>query len=316
MLALHVLLFVAQAIAPLALLAWLWFAPCRSGATTLLRMFMTTAYLVAIALASLWLIVPWFLALAYLVVVALRAYTMAPGVRSARWWPQRRVEWFGLALNGLMAIAFVGLAGTAVAARWPPQERLIDLEFPLREGTYVVANGGSRDLVNAHIRTLTVPRLRDYRGQSYGVDIVAVDRFGMRARGLLPRDPRAYVIFGEHIHAPCSGIVLRAEDGRPDMPPPQPDREHLAGNFVFMECDGVHVLLGHMERGTVRVRPGEHVQAGVVVGHVGNSGNTNEPHLHIHAQRPASDDAFLSGDPLPVRMNGRFLVRNDRVRGR
>ena len=90
----------------------------------------------------------------------------------------------------------------------------------------------------------------------------------------------------------------------------------MAGNFVFMDCEGVHILMGHMERGTVRVGPREQIRVGVVVGNVGNSGNTSEPHLHIHAQRPAESDAFLSGDPLAVRLDGRFLVRNDRVKYR
>jgi hypothetical protein len=53
------------------------------------------------------------------------------------------------------------------------------------------------------------------------------------------------------------------------------------------------------------------------LGLVGNSGNTNEPHLHIHVQRPAAPGReLLSGDPLPIRLSGRFLVRNDRVSSR
>jgi hypothetical protein len=104
------------------------------------------------------------------------------------------------------------------------------------------------------------------------------------------------------------------EDGLPDMPPPQPDRTHIAGNHVLLECDGVHVLLAHFQRGTVRVRREQSIEAGAVIGHVGNSGNSNEPHLHIHAQRPAPAGAEpLSGDPLPIRLGGRYLVRNDRV---
>ncbi len=39
-----------------------------------------------------------------------------------------------------------------------------------------------------------------------------------------------------------------------------------------------------------------------------------EPHLHIHAQRPGSTIAPLSGEPVPTRFGGRYLVRNDRVR--
>jgi hypothetical protein len=46
---------------------------------------------------------------------------------------------------------------------------------------------------------------------------------------------------------------------------------------------------------------------------VGNSGNTGEPHLHIHAQRPGPPGAPWSGDPLPIRFDGRFLVRGERV---
>jgi hypothetical protein len=314
MLALYLLPLVAQLVAPLALLVWLWLAPGHSRASALVRLFMTAAYLVAITLAGVWLIVPRFLATVYLVVLALQACAAALNVRSKPSWPHRRAEWGALALYGLLAIAFAGVAGTAVGARWLPREQIVDLAFPLRDGTYVVANGGTSSLINAHVQTLTAARFRHVRGQSYGVDIVEVDRFGRRASGVVPRDPRAYVIAGRPIHAPCSGTVLRAEDGRPDMPPPQPDRDHLPGNFVFMECAGVRVLLAHMQRGTVAVSPGDRLEAGAVVGRVGNSGNTNEPHLHIHAQRPAANDAFLSGDPLPLRLDGRFLVRNDRVR--
>jgi hypothetical protein len=68
------------------------------------------------------------------------------------------------------------------------------------------------------------------RPHPYGVDTVEVNSLGMRASGRPPSDPEAYPIFGTPIHAPCTGVVLRAEDGRPDMKPPQPDREHLPGN--------------------------------------------------------------------------------------
>jgi hypothetical protein len=36
--------------------------------------------------------------------------------------------------------------------------------------------------------------------------------------------------------------------------------------------------------------------------------------LHVHAQRPGSPIAPLSGEPVPIRLGGRYLVRNDRVR--
>ena len=202
----------------------------------------------------------------------------------------------------------------ALAGRRPPSGPIVDLAFPLRHGTYAVANGGSNELVSAHMQTLSAERFRNFRGQSYGVDIIKVSAFGLRASGLAPRDPSAYAIFGETIYAPCGGTVLRVEDGFADMSPPEVDRQHMAGNFAFLDCKGVQVLLGHMRRGSVRVQSGDSIAEGDVIGQVGNSGNTSEPHLHIHAQRPAENDAFLSGEPLPIRLNGRFLARNDRIR--
>jgi murein DD-endopeptidase MepM/ murein hydrolase activator NlpD len=61
------------------------------------------------------------------------------------------------------------------------------------------------------------------------------------------------------------------------------------------------------------VHPGDYVTTNTVLGEVGNSGNSTEPHLHIHAQRPGRIwDPFI-GDPLPIRLDGRYLVRNDRM---
>jgi hypothetical protein len=58
---------------------------------------------------------------------------------------------------------------------------------------------------------------------------------------------------------------------------------------------------------------GTSVAAGDWVGSVGNSGNTGEPHLHVHAQSPGPAGAPLGGDPLPILFQGRFPVRGDRI---
>jgi murein DD-endopeptidase MepM/ murein hydrolase activator NlpD len=107
--------------------------------------------------------------------------------------------------------------------------------------------------------------------------------------------------------------VIAAVDGLPDMNVPEYDRANTAGNHVMLDCNGVHVVLAHLKRGTVGVTAGEQIATGDVIGAVGNSGGTSEPHLHIHAQRPGPPGAPMGGDPLPIRLHGRFLVRGDRV---
>ena len=192
----------------------------------------------------------------------------------------------------------------------------MDLAWPLGQGRFLVVNGGDAVLLNAHQHSLdtTIVRLRPWRGNGHAVDIIAIDRYGRRADGFMPADPAAYRMFGTPVVAPCSGVVVAAVDGLPDMPVPQYDRANMAGNHVMIDCRGVHVALAHFQRGSLRVRVGDVVPVGTSLATVGNSGGTSEPHLHIHAQRPGPAGAPFGGDPLPIRLAGRYLVRGDRLR--
>lgn len=179
-----------------------------------------------------------------------------------------------------------------------------------------VVNGGNSRLLNSHLETLEpIARYAAWRGQSYGVDLVRLDGWGRRGEGLLPADPTRYQIHGQAVTAPCSGAVVSTVSDRPDMlvPVRDPDRTQLAGNHVLLNCAGTEVLLAHFLRESVRVAPGDQVTIGQVLGVVGNSGNTTEPHLHVSAQRRAARDALIGGTPVWVTIDGRYLVRNDRL---
>ena len=58
--------------------------------------------------------------------------------------------------------------------------------------------------------------------------------------------------------------------------------------------DGNYALYAHIKTGAVRVKPGDRLTAGQVIGLVGNSGNTDAPHLHFH----------VMSTPDPLRSNG------------
>lgn len=222
-------------------------------------------------------------------------------------------EWVGTAVR--LAAAGVGLAAAVYAALGGLHpEGTVDVAFPLRQGTYLVANDGRIELRNAHLLALAGERSRAYRGQSFGVDLVRINGLGRRARGLQPRDPAQYTIFGDTVFAPCSGRVVRSRDGLADQPVPEVDRAHMAGNHVLLDCGTAWVLLGHLQASSVAVAAGEAVLVGAPLGRVGNTGNTSEPHLHVHAQRPGTNVMPLGGEPLPIRFDGRRLARNDRVR--
>lgn len=179
----------------------------------------------------------------------------------------------------------------------------VRLEFPLREGRYYIGHGGNSWIVNAH---------NSSNSQRYALDIVALNPIGMRASGLLPAQNEKYAIFDHVVVAPCDGQVTEVVDGLPDLTPPQMDPENPAGNYVVIACPGADVILAHLRSGSVMVQPGNVVAVAQPVGRVGNSGNTSEPHLHMHALKPGTG-APLAGEGIPILFDDRFLVRNNIV---
>jgi murein DD-endopeptidase MepM/ murein hydrolase activator NlpD len=45
-----------------------------------------------------------------------------------------------------------------------------------------------------------------------------------------------------------------------------------------------YAVYAHMQPGSVRVKPGQHVRTGEVLGLLGNSGNSTTPHFHFSIQ--------------------------------
>ncbi len=305
-------LLLIQVFIPLVLLLALARRTCRR-VTRGVRAAAVFAYLLGVHLAGLWLDLPWWTPWTYwpLYLVSLLAGWRPAKAAPPSGWP----GWLAPAGWSVAAVASAGLAATAMLSQVPPPGPLVHLSSALPPGRYLVANGGSNSLTNAHLKTLhpKTPRQAAHRGQSYGIDIVGLERFGRSSDGWQPRNPERYAIFGTPIIAPCAGRVMRQVDGRPDMPVPERDEHVMAGNHVLLQCEDVQVLLGHMRRGSVTVRMGQLVRAGQRLGEVGNSGNSDVPHLHIHAQRPGSAKTPIDGDPLPIRIDGRYPVRGDRL---
>lgn len=308
---------ILQLVLPLALLAWLAAWPLRSVAGLIVQSLAAGLTILAVSLGGLWLIPPWWtpylLGLLWVCAAALGVLRITRTKRTA--WPLGASAWVVAAVLLVLAMLALFVIVSALSGRQPDQTRIVSLEAPLRGGPYLIVSGGSNERVNAHVRTLrpTTARMAAFRGQSFGLDIVELDRWGMASDGIMPADPAAYSIFGQSVHAPCDGMVVSAIDGFPDQRVPQTDLVNRAGNHVLLECDGAIVVLGHFRRGSVAVAEGERVSAGQVLGEVGNSGASDLPHLHIHAQTPGTMQAPLSGDPLQIRIEGRYLVRGDRV---
>jgi len=302
---------VGEILLPLALLTWLWRGTCLSRAEWLLNTLSLAAYLALIAVAGIWLLVPWYLPYGFAVIGLGAAAVSWRRTGRLRPNPERRRETgLRIACSLTLAAFCAGMLFWALSGYGPPAGPSLSLASPLKNGTFYVANGGYSILINPHMKTLARESLAGYRAQSYALDIVRLDPFGRRAQGLWPTDLGRYHIFGEPVYAPCTGLVALTEDRLPDRPPPEKDRQHPAGNFVLLECGESDVLLAHLMHASLTVKPGEWIRTGRLIGKVGNSGLSTEPHLHLHAQARSPGDNFLAGAPLPLQIEGRILVRN------
>ncbi|WP_457653848.1 M23 family metallopeptidase [Rhodocaloribacter sp.] len=304
-----VMLVFAQLVMPVVFLTNLVQSRTESQFELLLSTFVAVSYIAYVFIVGRW---DWFgyrLRFMLLIVLCIVVVTTWHDAMGKPWGGAIALgHWGENAARIGLVLTFAVLIGKAVRGFRLP-DNAIEVSFPLHKGTYYVAHGGGDVLINYH---------HPHPAQRFALDIVKLNEFGFRAKGLYPKTLAPYFIFNDPVLSPVEGMVLRAVDGLPDLTPPERDTEVRAGNHVVIKPVGkeVYILLAHLQRGSVRVREGDHVQAGQVLGRVGNSGNTTEPHLHIHCATIDGDDFTGGGAGRPLLFGGRFLKRNSLVRTR
>ncbi|MGM0564317.1 MAG: M23 family metallopeptidase [Pseudomonadota bacterium] len=306
-----------QVVLPLLLLLWLALAPAPGPLFRGVQLMSVAAALFGLALAALWTMppywTPWLYGLAFVVIALYQLKKNTPAGPAFQPMPAR-------SLMALVITAGLGTFGSylayqALQGRGLPEGEVVDIAPPFVPGHYLVAHGGATPMVNVHLKTLdtTIDRFRPWRGQSKALDIFRITPLGLNKEGWLPTDPARYASFAVPVVAPCQGEVALVRDGYEDMPVPVMDREHMAGNHVAIDCGDFFVILAHLRQGSILVSKGDFVQLGEPLAQIGNSGNSSEPHLHVHAQRGLPGDAPLSGEPLWLTINQHFPVRNSRL---
>lgn len=219
--------------------------------------------------------------------------------------PETAMQSDPVALVSLAAAAgFAAAALCAYLARRGSGREIV-LRFPFDRGRLMALQAGTLRLINAHMACLSKPEIR---GQSFAVDLVALGPLGLSARSLRPRRVEQFPVHGLPVLSPAAALVTRVADHVPDQAIGDTDRDHPVGNHVWLEWEGaegpVEALLAHLQPGSISVRPGDRVQPGQRLGAAGNSGNTSEPHLHLHVQRTATSTNPLEADPVPIRFEG------------
>jgi murein DD-endopeptidase MepM/ murein hydrolase activator NlpD len=219
---------------------------------------------------------------------------LAPTFASLRAVPQRIEHVLQVApAPGSDAALFDSRFGRAITG---PSEA-VDHRLPLVLGAplwgdgYLALNGCCDS--PGHVKTILSVGGVARSAERFAIDWIQADRQGRLDTGDGTRN-EDYFIYGDPIHAVADGRVLVATDGAPDTPAlgrttgtVRPDL--AAGNVVIQSLRrGLFGMYAHIAPGTIRVKPGQRVRRGQVLGLVGSTGNSDAPHLHFQVMdRPS-----------------------------
>ncbi|MBE9191761.1 M23 family metallopeptidase [Gloeocapsopsis crepidinum LEGE 06123] len=298
------LLLITHLLLPTIFLSWLWRGEAKSKLDWLLNILVDTLYTIYIFFSGRWDWLSYYLRFILIILFFIAVLRSYKKVRHLPFYPIKKYQsLFSLGVNCFIIIIFANLS-FLILQGFSFHNKPVEFAFPLKDGTYYVAHGGNSSIINYH---------NTDRAQQYALDLVKLNSFGTRANGLYPTELTKYAIFQDTVYSPCTGKVINAVNSFPDLIPPETDRQHPAGNYVLIACDRVEILVAHLMSGTIVVNQGEFVSVNQPIAQVGNSGNTTEPHLHIHARQENSGETILDGIGIPMTFSGRFLLRNSLV---
>ncbi|MDO9033758.1 MAG: M23 family metallopeptidase, partial [Methanoregula sp.] len=138
--------------------------------------------------------------------------------------------------------------------------------------------------------------------QRYAQDWVYLDPVSGKAAAGNATLARNYPGFGKEILAVANGTVVDAYDGLADFETiysaAGTPLANAAGNYVILDIGNKkYACYAHMVNGSVRVKTGDIVKEGEVIGLMGNSGNSDIPHLHF--QVVTDIPSFLGAEGYP-----------------
>lgn len=170
---------------------------------------------------------------------------------------------------------------------------VVAIATPMRGGDWLAGEGPSNS--SDHRRSLIPLNGKAWISQRFAIDWVKIGPNGNTFHDNRSRNENFWG-FGEPVLAVADGEVVAVSDSiadnMPGMLPATSTIANLSGNHVILRIDKArYVMYAHLKLGSVRVRVGQRVKTGDVLGLLGNSGQATAPHLHFQVMDAPSDIA-------------------------
>jgi murein DD-endopeptidase MepM/ murein hydrolase activator NlpD len=183
---------------------------------------------------------------------------------------------------------------------------------PLRGDIWLAGNGPGN--AYHHRRAYFTIDGKARIGQRFATDWVQYGKNDDQFNGDKYRNADYYA-YGAEALAVADGVVSSTKDGIPENVPGPNSRavpitmETVTGNHVILDLGGgTYAAYAHLQPGSIRVKLGQRVRKGQVLGLVGNSGNSDCPHLHFQL---CNANSFLGSEGLPFVFESFKLIGRD-----
>jgi murein DD-endopeptidase MepM/ murein hydrolase activator NlpD len=194
----------------------------------------------------------------------------------------------------------------------PPEPVIASSTLPIGlpfSGEWLVFWGGTTPETNYHVTSAPSDRR--------AADLVKVNAEGKERSGEGNKNTD-YFTYGAEVVAVADGVVIEVVDGVPDNEPGVMNPDHLGGNDILIaHAGGMHSYYAHLQREKHRVKRGDHVKRGAVIGIAGNSGNSSQPHLHFQLQNGPDSSAVaieaVFDEVVVLRDGKRIVAKNYRL---
>jgi murein DD-endopeptidase MepM/ murein hydrolase activator NlpD len=214
--------------------------------------------------------------------------------------------------------------GAPVSVRVPTD---LTLSMPVAVGDWWIGLGPSNTSDHRRAVIRVGDDLVPHLAQRFAIDWVKVDEKGEYARDHRGRRNVDWYGYGLPVIAVADARVAGVVDGIPENAPGEGSRavpmkvDTVLGNHVLLDlgagpdaASGAHwyALYAHLQPGSPRVKIGDTVRKGQVLGLIGNSGNSDGPHLHFHVTE-ATDAAAapLRAEGVPFLLDTFTVVNHD-----